>query len=647
MSDTKATYSFLSWLRQGIANKIVSGSATTTRATIPLKLKITGEGISDSNLEHEIIRKIELYGPGDIIGIDKNAIVKNEPRNKTSNFESNYMPYIEFYDEDFPWRYSPSAVKDGRLMPWLALVVLKETEFKTGKNIQNRPLSFIQVENASAVFPPFEQLWAWAHVHVNESVINGDKKIVASSESEIKSVIDEFKKILKKNPDLAYSRIMSPRKLEPNTSYHAFLTPVFETGRLSGLGLDPSGSPSAEFSAWKGTYSGKDDESLFPVYHQWSFNTGSLGDFEYLVRLLEPKPIDSRVGVRDMDVQQPGVNVSGILDEELGGILKLGGALRIPVDTLGVKDQEIFWKYEKWDQDTYPHDFQTGLASFINLADDYDHKTADQANQDAVIKGLDPANNDDDKDPIITAPLYGQWHALVQRLLKDKDGGNLPNDTNWVHQLNLDPRYRASAGFGTGVIQKNQENYMEDAWKQVGDILEANHKIRLAQLAKETSWIWYNKHLQPMVTKNPEKAFLFMAPMHTRVLANNYTVSHTIKESKVPAILTTPAMRRIMRPGSRLMKQLPFDEKIQKTNVIDRINKGDVLPAPLKKVPESIPTLQDLAALLAMRKAESRALGTKAFSNAIKLSSHHGMSPTTRYTVPPSSQAISAATLSS
>src|SRR5690554_308178 len=250
MSDSIATYSFLPWLRQGISNKI-SGSSPGARATIPVKLKITGRPESGPDLEHLLTRKIELYGPGDIIGVDKKAIVKNEPRNWMTNFESNYMPYIEFYDEDFPWRYSPSAVENDRLKPWLALVLLKDDEFIDGKITKNKPLSYIDVPTTKNIFQPYEQLWAWAHVHINDSVITDNDNTVSSDESD---TIENLKKILKKDPDLAYSRIMCPRKLDPNSSYHAFLIPAFESGRLAGLGLDPSkdfGPRNAETGAWE------------------------------------------------------------------------------------------------------------------------------------------------------------------------------------------------------------------------------------------------------------------------------------------------------------------------------------------------------------------------------------------------------------
>lgn len=589
MSNSIATYSFLPWLRQGISNKI-NGSSTGARATIPVKLKISGQAVSGSNLEKSLTRNIELYGPGDIIGIDKKAIVKNEPRHWMTNFESNYMPYIEFYDEDFPWRYSPSPVDKDRLKPWLALVVLKESEFIDGKNTQNKPLPYIDVATTNNIFQPFEQLWAWAHVHVNDSVITDSKKTISANESD---TIKNLKGILKKNPDLAYSRIMCPRKLEPNTGYHAFLIPAFETGRLAGLGLDPSenfSSRKLETGAWE-NYTNRKHPTLYPIYHRWFFKTGKLGDFEYLVRLLKPQPMDNRVGTRDMDVQQPGVNVRPIDNPELKGFLKLGGALRIPVSSMKPADKSIFKKYDEWAESGYPQPFQQDLATIINLADDYEFKSSEKAHEDSDLN----LNPPDDKDPMITAPLYGQWHALTQRLLKQRDDSPAPNPKNWIHELNLDPRYRTNAGFGTAVIQRNQEDYMEAAWKQVGDIKDANQKIRLGQLAKECSWIWYHKHLGPLVSNNPAKAFGVMAPVNGRVVVNDSTVWNTLNESKVPSILVSPAMRRLLRKGGRFQSFLPYNETITPDNIIDRINNDEVTPAPPKKAPTHIPKIKDFA----------------------------------------------------
>jgi len=31
---------------------------------------------------------------------------------------------------------------------------------------------------------------------------------------------------------------------------------------------------------------------------------------------------------------------------------------------------------------------------------------------------------------------------------------------------------------------------MDAAWRQIGDVLEAQRRIRIAQLTKQVSWIW-------------------------------------------------------------------------------------------------------------------------------------------------------------
>ena len=43
-----------------------------------------------------------------------------------------------------------------------------------------------------------------------------------------------------------------------------------------------------------------------PVYFEWFFRTGESVDFEALVKPLEPRPMDTRVGIRDMDCSRPG-----------------------------------------------------------------------------------------------------------------------------------------------------------------------------------------------------------------------------------------------------------------------------------------------------------------------------------------------------
>jgi hypothetical protein len=591
MSDTLATYSFLPWLRQGLANNITTGETSDVKLRAGIKVELTVkptkvEGSSTSETPQIVTKDVQLYGPGDIVGIDSKVIVKTEPHNWITNFEPNYLPYIDFYEEDFPWRYTPARPTGERLTPWLTLVVVKEDEFEDGANMKDKPLPFFKLKDGKKtvdIFPKPDTLWAWAHVHVNKDLSNG----AAPNTANAASVNTEITTLINKNPDNAYSRIVCPRKLEANVGYYAFLIPTYETGRLSGLGYDLPATLLANDCAWKNPANIE-----FPYYHRWYFRTGNVGDFEYLVNLLQPKPADKSVGVRDMDVLHSGSNLPLIDDAGLNGILKLGGALRVPFDSLKQPDKDEVILYDEWDEHPYPHKFSTAIAKRINLADDYVDSTKNIAdvNKDA---GIVVENNVGDPDPVITSPLYGRWHALQQRLLKDKANADLPNNKNWVNELNLDPRFRVSAGLGTKVVQKGQEEYMQAAWEQVGKIIEANNKIRMAQLAKEVSGKFYQKHFLPLIT---EKAFMFSAPVQKRILYKNLTAFKQVQDSIVPLAATTGTFRSITRPRGSIMKKMAFTDAVNANNIVQRINDGEVIVAPPKIDPAGAINLADVAA---------------------------------------------------
>lgn len=601
-----AKYTFLPWLRKGITSEITG--QTGLRAKIPINLIIEGDKVDgDGQITASITKEVQIYGPGDITGLDRENIIKVEPRHWITNFEPNYLPYIDFYDEDLPWRYSPLPNPDNdRLAPWLMLIILKEEEFKDSRNVKDTPLPFIELTE-EAKLPDTEQLWAWAHVHINKSVVSG-----INSEDAAEEVSSKLETLLNNDPDLAYSRIICPRRLEEKQAYHAFLVPTFETGRRAGLGLDINQATDFSHMAW-------DAESIapnhpLPYYHRWYFQSGKKGDFEYLVRLLKPQPIDKRVGIRDMDVQQPGANLKGLRDaldaeeaEKLHGILKLGGALQIPDESYSKTELGEIEKYRNWakptDEAPYPHPFQANLAAFINLTDSYETKTAATVNAVADVNqeivATNPATEYDintNPDPLITAPLYARWHALTQRLLKERDNTTdvTPNN-NWVHQLNLDPRWRVAAGFGTKVIQVNQETYMNAAWDQIGQVLEANRKIRQAQLAKATTDVWYGLSLAPIQAKKAEKWLCLTAPVHARIVSDGKTVAYQKKQSRLTAASTSVNMRKVLRPRGKIARRLAFNENQRLDNLMSRINDNQVSAAPPKVIPTGIQSIKDLS----------------------------------------------------
>jgi hypothetical protein len=586
-----ATYSFLPWLRQGIANTISDADgdhSIKTRATTHVELQIEGKPVAGTAvLTQTAARDVALYGPGDIVGVDERVVVRTEPRNWITNFESNYLAAIDFMDPDFVWRYTPAApgAKNLRLRPWITLVVLAENEFEEGGSIEGRPLPYITIPN-TGVLPPADELWAWAHVHVNQP-LDEPGEIVSGDMS---AVLPRLESILAQSPDAAYSRLLCPRQLEGNTAYHAFVIPTFETGRLAGIGETPETAPYATASAWE-DYQGRPQGSVFPFYYRWYFRTGSIGDFEYLARLLKPAPLDARVGTRDLDVTNPGSNVPGITNPALGGVLRLGGALQVPPADLEKGPLEERKKYENWDE-PYPQPFQTALAAFVNLADDYTAQRAAAANAKAGIASA----IENDPDPLVTAPLYARWVALTQRLLTERDGTPTPHDRNWVHNVNLDPRYRVAAGLGAEVVEKNAEEYMNDAWQQVGNVLQANAVIRRLQLATAVSSCWYDRQLTPLAAAQPESAFALTAPAQSKIMASPTTVTYTRATSLVPPALTSTEMRRVLRPQGRLMRLLPFDASVTPENLLARVNAGTVSAAPPISVPSGVMTVDEVAA---------------------------------------------------
>ncbi|WP_306334574.1 hypothetical protein [Streptomyces sp. KL118A] len=629
---TANAYSFLPWLRAGIATRITGDPGTSARAAVPVRLRVSGEPLKGGPLVQEIERNVQLYGPGDVIGIDPRAISRTEPRPSTTNYEPNYLAHIEFCDEDFPWRYSPAPPDDvtKRLAPWLALVVLAAGAGADGAAPEftespqgNGPLPVIAVRDTAATLPRPEQLGAWAHVHVNGSLTG---PVASDSTAPALAALAE---VLRANADNACSRLMCPRRLRPDTAYEAFLVPAFETGRLAGLGLDPTGSPGAVYLAWGPPYPGRPASGRLPYYHRWQFTTGSTGDFEALVRLLRPQRPDPRVGRRDIDVHRsPGLGLPGILTPAaLGGVLPMGGALKVPQPPGAPPDDA-----ENWDNfhdrpppaAPYPHPFQSALAALVNLADDYQRHTpaaAHAALEAPPIAALPLAAA---SDPLLTPSLYGRWHALTPRLLTRQDGTPVPSpeNRNWVHRLNLDPRFRVAAQLGTQAVRARQEELMAAAWAQVGDVLAANARIRAAQLAREVGHVLQTKHLDPaggtsvaqLAAAPSGRSLRLTAPAHSRVTAavagaptaaaaalngqaEKVAIGFRVAASQVAGAPLSPAMRRITRPGSRLMRTLPFTPERPPDALVPRMDApaAAVTAAPAKTAPAGIVTAERLA----------------------------------------------------
>ncbi|MDR3679520.1 MAG: hypothetical protein P4L41_06100 [Flavipsychrobacter sp.] len=475
MSDTQ--FGFLPWMRKGIVSKInqVDGTSSPTfeRAQINVDVTLHGSLSGGGTSTDTITNTVELYGPGDITGIDPNAIIRTEPTSGSFNFDDNYLPYIEFYEEDFLWRYTP-AISDAtdKLRPWLALVVLSDNEYTAIAPVADGlPPSINIIPAISTVLHPTNEHWAWAHVCVSSP----DPGAATSPTST--DYINNLKNDLNTQPDIAVCRLMCSRRLAPNTQYTAFLIPAFETGRLAGLTLNPSlSSVSSLLSSWTSA-------TQFPVYYQWRFGTSALGDFESLARALKPRVMDPSLGGRAMDISNSGMGLNGYFSAGasygLSPSVTMEGAL-MPSSFVSAPPQVLIGG----------NAYTTALNNILNM-------TAVMKNSSYTPPyNLPPynttaqphpyVNSNLDDDPVVTPPIYGQWHAGVQQM-----GVGSPT---WLQQLNLDPRYRAAAGLGALAVRKNKQAYMQIAWEEIGEVLLVNNKINKMKLAIQASQSIYQKH---------------------------------------------------------------------------------------------------------------------------------------------------------
>ena len=93
------------------------------------------------------------------------------------------------------------------------------------------------------------------------------------------------------------------------------------------------------------------------------------------------------------------------------------------------------------------------------------------------------------------------------------------------------------------------------------------------------------------------------SPVSSRVLFSGVTVAalraSTLAPTLVPPVLTSTVFRRVLRPGGRLMRSLPFSATATQTNLIERINAGQVTSALPKTVPTGVVTVdQTVGAVL-------------------------------------------------
>lgn len=501
MATSPATLTFVPWVRQGVATAIDTpdslGAAQNAVVDISVTLSVNGQAAP--------AMPVRLRGPADVLGIDASQIIRTDPRPGSTDFEPTYFPCVEFDRPDYPWLFTPAAA-DGasKLRPWMCLVVVRKQDGVTLGPLPDAPLPVLQISSPAKPgneLPDLVDCWAWAHAQA------------ASPDSNAGTV----KATLNGPVDASLSRLVCPRVLAPDTDYIACVVPTFELGRRTGVGtpvvdadltMPTAATPLAP--AWKTSQT----IVKIPVYYSWEFRTGPGGDFQSLASSLRPEPMPRLLGRRPVDISAPGFRTSAPLPAD--ATVNVEGALQ-PAGRGNTA--------EPWDPQI-AQNFQEGLLPIVN---------APAAN---IIKNADA-------DPLVAPPLYGSWHAQRNTVLQ----GGAP----WFDELNLDPRLRTVAAFGTKVVQDHQEALMASAWEQAAELQTANQRMRRLQLALAVNESLHARHINQL---SDEGTLRVIAPAFARLRNPAGNVIAQMSQATLPVQAVGGAMRRIGRQRGPMTRRI-------------------------------------------------------------------------------------------
>lgn len=469
-----------------IAGPPVAG-ATRRRVSFGVEIRADGAAIPG---EPPIDVGAEVLGAGDIVGIDPRMIARVEPAPGATGFEPNYMPFVEFADADFPWRYSFDASSGTRATPWLALLALKAGEFELmdqGTSLLPR----IRIVEPSTSLPNLAQSWAFAHMHLSHGEHRSSDPMA----------------LIASRPDMHLSRLMCARRLEPNTPYALVLVPSTEAGRLAGLGRTDTVDP-FDKRAWD---SSTGPSLELPVYAQSRFVTSVMEDFELMIRRLKPFSLTD-----DTRVAAPV--------EAFAGAPGFYEGYSNPSATFEVQDALM-----RPDRTVQEFNTDPELVALLKTT------------LESVIAGerVSPGDDGPDKeDPLVAMPPYG-WRFRQQDTV---DPANAAQGA-FVDRINLDLKFRHAAGLGAETVRRNQDHYARICWSQYREIVEANQalaRLRTAQQLTASISLRHVAGIAPSVV-----AVLSEAVHDVAIMNGERPASAVYAAAGVPASFMSRSLRRI------------------------------------------------------------------------------------------------------
>ena len=499
-------FTFLPWNRTGIA-AAVQAPATGIRAGVTVSVAVEG-GAAPLPVTQDLL----VRGPGDVLAMSGGQVIRRYPQPGAMHAEDTFLAHIEFDRPDFPWIFTPAAPSDAntRLTPWIALVVLRAARAELTAASGGLPA---RVRTTMSELQPLDDSWAWAHV-----------QLVGPPDAP-SSVAD---RLTSQYGDINLSRLMCPRRLQPDQDYLACVVPTYDAGRKVGL-ADTSSPPTLDPAWHRATdASDTDDEIVLPVYTSWSFSTADDGDFRSLAELLVAVPAPWHVGRRLLDTSRPGGDLSPLADDEPGRLQTVFAPLVSPLAPSPASADPAEQAASAAEVATWTPARTEELRALLNRPDS--------------LAGTPPDGAVDDDLPLIGPEIYARYQAAATRIDPSRD-------EEWFGQLNLRPRDRVVAGLGARVVQRDQEPLMQSAWAQVGHVNEVNSQLRSAQLARFTM---QSLHTRTLAALDDGALLQMTRAVHGRVLADEgaapTTVLKELADSATAETATSGSFRRVTRP---------------------------------------------------------------------------------------------------
>ena len=433
---------------------------------------------------------LAMLTAADVTGIPAAQVIRTWPKDGSRGVEPNYLALVEFDSPDVPWLFSRPE-QSGRLEPWITLVVLDVTGIAHDDLPLQQSDAGQRLTVDSDALPDPAGAWLWAHVQfLGDEAVPGD-------------------------PARSLARLVSPRHLDPDRDWLACVVPLLESARLSGMG-DVDGADAIRTSrqyAWKPG----GGQTVLPVYHSFRFSTGDRGDFEALVRRLHGMPLPDGMGRRRLRIDHPLSGLPAPVPDDparAGEDIIMHVALRPPTEV---------------DEPIRPLVGASYVSSLLSRLSDAGYDLS-------LVAG--PAA----QTPRVGPPVYGQLAAGASGSAADVGKGTSPP---WLAELNIDPRLRVAAGMGAEVVRRDQEHYVESAWRQVGDVLAANRLRRRAEFSLGSSLRLYTKWVAQL---DAAALLTSAAPVLAKIAVSpTETVRGALAASPVTAAAVSVELRRQSR----------------------------------------------------------------------------------------------------